>query len=103
MPECHAACRRHFLEVIGAQGCIDGVDVTPEGAVLIEIGNAAQGCFDCLMNFREFLQPLLLFDGWIEAGLEQRENIPGDVRIFIERFGDMFLRMNDSVWRRYRA
>ncbi|EKJ96134.1 hypothetical protein C241_09511 [Bradyrhizobium lupini HPC(L)] len=43
--ECQNVTRRAvgiFLEVIGAQGCIDGVDVTPEGAVLIEIGNAAQ-------------------------------------------------------------
>ncbi|MNY15279.1 hypothetical protein D3C86_1484830 [compost metagenome] len=80
-----------LLEVVGAQRCVDGVDVTSEGAVLIEIGNAAQCRFDCLVYLGEFLHPLLFLNRRIEAGLEQRENIPRNVRIFIERFGNMLL------------
>ncbi|MNL54538.1 hypothetical protein D3C87_1778780 [compost metagenome] len=65
-----------FLEVVGTKRGVDGVDITPQGAVFIEIWNTAQCSFDCLVHLCQFLQPLLLVDGRIEASLEQRENIP---------------------------
>lgn len=48
------------------------------------------------MYLREFLQPLLFFDGWIEASLEKRENIPGNGGVFEERFGNMLLRIDNA-------